>query len=96
MRGWLAAIRRKTDVRQQPFYYDRLIGLVDYFCRWRILAFDDAAADCFAQLRQSGIRIGTMDLEIAAITLSAGATLWSANLRHFEQVPDPIIANRLA
>jgi hypothetical protein len=30
MRGWLAAINRARDVHQQPLYYVRLSGLVEF------------------------------------------------------------------
>jgi len=33
------------------------------------------------------VRIGTMDLKIASIALDHEATLLSANLRDFEQIP---------
>jgi hypothetical protein len=47
MRGWLAAIHRVQDVRRQVRFYSRLVGLVQFFANWRILPFDDAAADEF-------------------------------------------------
>ena len=87
LRGWLAAINRARKVHDQIAYYARLTGLVDFFSRWHVVAFSQPAADRFAALRKSGIRIGTMDLKIAAIALSNDAVLLSANLRDFEQVP---------
>ena len=45
------------------------------------------AADLFLQLRRARVRIGSMDLKIAAITLSHGAMLLSRNLTDFQQVP---------
>lgn len=88
MRGWLALIRRSNDPHQQLFAYARLNELVDYFARWSRLDFDQTAADLFQQLRSQKIRIGTMDLKIAAIALAHGSTLLSANLRDFQQVPN--------
>lgn len=87
MRGWLAAIHRTRDVHGQILYYTRLTGLIEFFSRWQILPFNEPAADRFVDLRKSGIRIGTMDLKIAAITLSQNALLLTANLRDFERVP---------
>jgi len=87
MRGWLAAIHRVQDVRRQVTYYSRLVGLVRFYANWRILPFDDLAAEEFQRLRSLRVRIGTMDLKIAAIALVHDTTLLSANLRDFEQVP---------
>jgi tRNA(fMet)-specific endonuclease VapC len=87
MRGWLAAINRARKVEDQPRYYSRLPKLVNFYSRWRILDFDDEAAQQFNAYRTSGIRIGTMDLKIASIVVVRNGTLLSANLRDFEKVP---------
>jgi tRNA(fMet)-specific endonuclease VapC len=42
----------------------------------------------FQRLRRSRLRIGTMDLKIAAIVLARDATLLSRNLSDFSQIPD--------
>ena len=87
MRGWLGLIRRYPDVHRQVPAYERLIRLFDFFAQWQILPFDQAAADQFTRLRRQGIRIGTMDLKIAAIVAVRGGTLLSGNNRDFDQVP---------
>ena len=87
MRGWLAAIHRLQDVHRQVTYYRRLVDLVRFYANWRILPFDDQAAEQFQSLRRDRVRIGTMDLKIASIALVHDATLLSANLCDFEQVP---------
>lgn len=86
MRSWLGLIRRLTDVQRQVVYYERLRGLVDFFASWQVLAFDDRAAETFQRLRQQRVRIGAMDLKIAAIVLEHDATLLSGNPRDFQQV----------
>ncbi len=95
MRGWLAAINRARRVEDQPRYYARLAGIVDFYSRWQILAFDEAAADRFGTLREQGVRVGTMDLKIAAIAIGQDALLLSANLRDFERVPGLRVENWL-
>lgn len=95
MRGWLALIHRSSDVHLQIPAYDRLVGLFDFFGRWRIAPFDEAAAGEFKRLRQQRIRIGTMDLKIASTALANGVLLLSANLRDFEQVPNLRVENWL-
>ncbi|HEV3417705.1 MAG TPA: type II toxin-antitoxin system VapC family toxin [Pirellulales bacterium] len=95
MRGWLAAINRARNVHDQPLYYVRLAGLVDFYSRWHVVPFDEPAADRFVALRRDGIRIGTMDLKIGAIALTNDALLLSANLRDFKQVPGLRVENWL-
>jgi tRNA(fMet)-specific endonuclease VapC len=87
MRGWLAAINRQKNAHAQTPYYLRLAALNQFYCRWKILAFDKTSADQFASLKGSGVRIGTMDLKIASIAVVHGALLLTANARDFEQVP---------
>jgi tRNA(fMet)-specific endonuclease VapC len=86
MRGWLALIHRVTDAQRQVAYYERLLGLVAFFAEWEVLPFDQRAAVTFERLRQQ-VRIGTMDLKIAAIALGYNALVLSGNLRDFQQVP---------
>lgn len=87
LRGWLALIRRSNDAHRQVSAYTKLNEAVDYFSRWRRLAFDDAAAEQFKELRCRKVRVATMDLKIAATALIHNCLLLSANLRDFEQVP---------
>ncbi len=53
-----------------------------------MLDFDEAGAEEFQRLQRAGIRVGTMDLKIAAIVLSRGATLLSRNAVDFSKVPN--------
>lgn len=87
LRAWLNVIGRYSDVSRQVVYYERLAGLVSFFHRWRMLAFDDLAAKEFNRLRHERVRIGAADLKIAAIVLMQEGTLLSSNLRDFNQVP---------
>ena len=87
MRGWLAGIRRAGDVANQVRPYDQLIKLVRFFQAWEIVRFDERAAERFRDLRQMRVRIGTMDLKIAAIALEQEAILLSANAKDYDQVP---------
>ena len=93
MRGWLAWINRADNVHRQVLAYHELLRLFNFFSRWQVVPFDDQAATRFQNLRQQRIRIGTMDLKIAAIALVHDALLLSANLRDFQQVPDLRVAD---
>lgn len=87
LRGWLAQVRRLTDVHKQVFPYDRILRLLETLAEWNLVRWGVPAADEFVRLRKLRIRIGTQDLKIAAIALANDALLLSANLRDFEQVP---------
>ena len=69
LRGWLAIIHRLRDVHRQLPAYDRLGQLFGVLRDWEIAPFDKRAADQFTILRRQHIRIGTMDLKIAATVL---------------------------
>jgi tRNA(fMet)-specific endonuclease VapC len=93
MRGWLGWMNRAQDVRRQVPAYQELLRLCDFFTRWHVVLFDEQAASTLQGLRAQRIRIGTMDLKIAAIALGHDALLLSANLRDFQQVPNLRVAN---
>ena len=93
MRGWLAWINRSDDVHRQVHAYQELLRLFVFFSRWHVVLFDEQAASVFQGLRAQRIRIGTMDLKIAAIALAHDALLLSANLRDFQQIPNLRVAN---
>jgi tRNA(fMet)-specific endonuclease VapC len=88
MRGWMAYLSRARSVTQQITAYSRLLAHLDNYRRIPVLGFDAAAATEFQRLRRRRLRMGTMDLKIAAIVLSRDATLLSRNLGDFNQIPD--------
>ncbi len=87
-RGWLAFQGRARTLDQQVNAYRKLKHHLDTYREIIVLEFDAEAADEFQRLKQSRIRIGTMDLKIAAIALAHHATLLSRNLPDFRRVPD--------
>lgn len=95
MRGWLARIHSLRDVHKQVPPYEQLMGLLDFFRRWRIVPFNSRTADEFKRLRKQRIRIGTQDLKIGSIALVYNALLLSANLRDFRQVQGLQVENWL-
>lgn len=95
LRGWLAEIGRHKNINNQIPIYDSLAKLFRFFAQWEIVSINDAAAKTFQQLRKSRIRIGTMDLKIAAIALAANVRLLSANLSDFRRVPNLRVENWL-
>jgi tRNA(fMet)-specific endonuclease VapC len=87
MRGWMAWIAQARSLPEQVERYGRLNQTLHRYCAGTVLDFDERAAEEFQRLRKTRIRIGTMDLKIAAIALSHNATLLSRNLKDFNKVP---------
>ena len=87
MRGWLAAIHREQNPQRQIRAYHRLGQLFRFFATWTVLPWDESAVGSFQQLKQHRLRIGTMDLKIAAIAFANNATLLSRNLADFGKIP---------
>lgn len=88
MRGWLAYIARARTTSQQVEAYRRLRRHVERYRKIPLIDFDDPAAAELDRLRKARIRIGAMDLKIAAIALAHSATLLTRNLSDFRKVPD--------
>jgi tRNA(fMet)-specific endonuclease VapC len=87
MQGWMAYLAQSRAVAQQVVAYGRLLQHLDNYRRIPVLVFDETAAVVFQRLRRARLRVGTMDLKIAAIVLSRDALLLSKNLMGFGQVP---------
>lgn len=90
-RGWLAELNRARKAEKILLAYQGVLDLLHYFCAAKVLPFDQAAQDHFAELTRQRLRIGTLDLRIASIVLAVGGTLLSRNLRHFRQVPGLVV-----
>jgi tRNA(fMet)-specific endonuclease VapC len=88
MRGWLAALKKRARVADQVSVNPRLTQLVDFYSQWKIAPFDQKAASIYDSLKGRRVRIGAEDLKIASITIANDALLLSANLVHFQKVPD--------
>lgn len=85
MRGRLAQIGRPgLDLAAT---YARLRATAAYFCDLSILPFDPKADQTFQAFRAQKIRLGTLDLRIAAIVLQQDAILITRNRGDFERVP---------
>ncbi len=76
--------RSPTDVL---LGYELLANAIEDFRRFAVTPFDTAAQAVFDQFKATKIRVGTMDLRIAAIALSRNLTVVTRNARDFAQVP---------
>ena len=86
-RGWLGKIASAITPAQQVWAYaeyEKFLRLAAELIR---LPWDAEAAARFADLRRTGVRIGTMDLRIACITIEHDATLLTRNTVDFAKEP---------
>lgn len=87
MRGWLSRIARSKTPERQISDYAELKRHVRNYCDIAVIEYDARAVAEFARLKAQRIRIGTMDLKIAAIALANDAILLTRNLTDFAKVP---------
>jgi tRNA(fMet)-specific endonuclease VapC len=91
--GWLAEINRKKPGRDQHRAYQQFYNAIADFALLTILACDDEAVTEFHKLQSLQLRVGSMDLKIAAICISHQALLLTRNLVDFERIPGLHVAN---
>lgn len=87
-RGWLSYAARARTVAGLVESYRRLGQHLDDWREIPVLPFEERAAIEYQGLLRLRLRVGTMDLRIAAIALARKATLLTRNLRDFRQVPN--------
>ena len=86
--GWNAYLNRAKSSEAIVRAYAMFQRILADFSTMMIAPFDDLASRTFEFLRRSRIRIGTMDLRIAAIAMANDWTVLSRNLVDFELVPN--------
>jgi tRNA(fMet)-specific endonuclease VapC len=86
-RGWLSWIAAAKEIEVQVVRYHKLHRFHEDFTKRIIVDFDESSARQFQSLRTQKIRVGTMDLKIAAIALANQAKLLSRNLGDFRKTP---------
>jgi tRNA(fMet)-specific endonuclease VapC len=92
MKGWLNVINKYNYKFPQSenliMAYKGLRDGIEYLNKLRVLDFDQSAYNCYRELVNQRIRIGTRDLRIAAITLSIKGILVTRNNKDFSKVPN--------
>jgi tRNA(fMet)-specific endonuclease VapC len=83
----LTAIAKAKSVKEQIDRYRELNRMLRLYCSMNVLDYDERAAIEFQQLRKSKLRMGTMDMKIAAIALAYDAILLTRNAGDFLRVP---------
>ncbi len=86
VRGWMARLAKAKTISQQVVDYRKLNQLLENYRTITVIDFDEKSALQFQALLKARIRIGTMDLKIAAIAIANNATLLSRNLKDFSKV----------
>ena len=92
-RGRLALLDRAKTIDQTVLAYDGLRQLASDYQSITLLAFDHAAALEHQHLRKRYLRLGNMDLKIAAIAITQSATLLTRNYIDFWQIEGLTIEN---
>lgn len=85
--GWYTRVRKAKTDTQPALAYSSLAKAVRFLSQLQILDFNEAAIRHCEQLRKAKIKIGRMDLRIAAVALERNAILVSRNIRDFRKVP---------
>ncbi|MFN8781449.1 MAG: type II toxin-antitoxin system VapC family toxin [Pseudanabaena sp.] len=85
-RGWLGYIAKARNLDEQIIAYRKLEKHIATFAKLKVIGFDGESAAIFKRIRAEYPRLGTMDLKIAAIAISKGATLLTRNLSDFENI----------
>jgi tRNA(fMet)-specific endonuclease VapC len=88
VRGRFAEIARTHSIQNQGAPYGRLAETLDLYCKAPVLLFDESAIAQFQRLWLMRLRVGTMDLKIAAIALANAATLLTRNTQDFSRIPN--------
>jgi tRNA(fMet)-specific endonuclease VapC len=89
--GWYTLLRRAKTSADLTRIYDRLVETVMFLSSIHIVSFTQPAIARYEQLKSMRLRIGTMDLRIAAIALASSATLVTRNVQDFQRIPGLVI-----
>src|SRR5947209_8394844 len=79
-RGWLAYMAGTRTEASRIRAYEFLKRHLEIYCRMAVLQYNEEAAQIFERCKQAKIRIGTMDLKIAAIAVANDAVLLTRNV----------------
>lgn len=86
-KGRLADLARQADPAKQVEAYSDFAETLQFLSNYTLLPWDGQAAERFHAFRKAGVRIGTMDLKIACITIEYEGILLTRNTVDFAKVP---------
>ena len=92
-RGRLSVLAKLNPARSKdsaliPAAYRDLVLTQDFLRQFQVLPYTQADEDLYQSWSAVVKRVGTRDCRIAAIAVNQGFTVVTANLRHFQQIPD--------
>ena len=82
----MAALSKVRSSGLEVEVYARLLHHLRTYRRLEVLGFEATAANIAEQFRKERLRIGAMDLKIAAIVLAHRATLITRNIVDFRKI----------
>jgi tRNA(fMet)-specific endonuclease VapC len=85
--GWYAQLRKAKGPEKLAWAYGRLAANVRFLARVPILDFEEAAIQRYERLKRLRLKVGKMDLQIAATALHYGGTVVTRNIRDFKAIP---------
>jgi tRNA(fMet)-specific endonuclease VapC len=85
--GWYSELRRAKKPPMLAGIYERMAKTVLFYAALPILSFTESAIARYEDLKRRKIRIGKIDLRIAAIAMENSAIVVTRNVRDFKQVP---------
>ena len=86
--GWYTLLRKAKRRDELARVYQRLTDNVQFLAGLQIHSYTEPAIERYDQLKALTLKIGKMDLRIAAIAQERGATLVTRNLRDFQRIPN--------
>jgi len=86
MRGRLAPLARVLTGNKHVQAYAHLAASEEMFRLFPLVPFDAASESRYQHLRAARLRVGTLDLKIAAIALTNGLTVLTRNRSEFGRV----------
>jgi len=93
MRGRLAPLARPLAGAKHVQAYAHLVAAEQMFHLFPLVPFDIRSESQFQQLRAARLRVGTLDLKIAAIALTNRLTVLTRNRSDFGRVPGLMLAD---
>jgi tRNA(fMet)-specific endonuclease VapC len=85
--GWYSQLRKAKNPEKLAWAYRRLADNVRFLAGLQILDFEEAAIQRYEELKRLRLKVGKMDLQIAAIALEHAGTVVTRNVRDFKSVP---------
>jgi tRNA(fMet)-specific endonuclease VapC len=85
--GWYSQLRHQPSDERLAEIYARIVRTVELLGQFRLLTFDVTAIVRYRELQKLRLNVGKMDLRIASIALTTGATVVTSNGRDFARIP---------